>query len=268
MIKQKYSNTPTDLLPIGDNAMALHEAAEQHAKRISDDETDVANKREQLKKAEALVAESKKSEVAAKELLASLAEEKDDKAQDDLEQATAKLAEATESVAQLKEEIAKLEGSLDALKKRQPPRPQYAMSVRDRAKPADTKNSNPWRLPNSRRCCSPRLPDRSQRPRCPGNPEDAEWTTRTRPMDHQPRQPPDRPRDGESHLASPTRSRHRPDRRQLRCNWQVSITSATARHAGLSVRRRRLVRKTPDQGDHAEPRLSTWQPYRRAEHGN
>ena len=50
-IKQKYSNTPTDLLPIGPDAMALHTAAEEHEKKIQEAEKPLAAKREELNKA-------------------------------------------------------------------------------------------------------------------------------------------------------------------------------------------------------------------------
>jgi hypothetical protein len=83
-IKQKYSNNPTDLLPIGPNAAALHAAAEDHEKKIREAEKQLADNSEESKKAS-------------------------------------------------------LETKVADLKKNRPPRPQYAMSARDRAKPADTK---------------------------------------------------------------------------------------------------------------------------------
>jgi hypothetical protein len=96
-IKQKYSNTPTDLLPIGTDAQALHSAAEEYDKKIPEAEKTLAAKREELKKATEKAATS------------------------------------------LKEEVTKLESGLEELKKNRPPRPQYAMSVRDRSKPEDAK---------------------------------------------------------------------------------------------------------------------------------
>ena len=63
-----------------------------------------------------------------------------DEARSSLDQALAELGEATTSVATLKDEVVKLDTSgVEELKKNRPPRPRYAMSVRDRAKPADTK---------------------------------------------------------------------------------------------------------------------------------
>ncbi len=97
-IRQKYSNNPTDLLPIGPNAAALHAAAEAHDKQLAESEKTLTAKREELKKA----TESEKQGV-------------------------------------IKGEVASLEAKLAELKKKAPKRPQYAMTVRDRAKPADTK---------------------------------------------------------------------------------------------------------------------------------
>ena len=50
-IKQKYSNSPTDLLPIGSGAEALHIAAEEYEKKIQTAEKTLTAKKEELKKA-------------------------------------------------------------------------------------------------------------------------------------------------------------------------------------------------------------------------
>ena len=105
-IKQKYSNSPTELLPIGPNAVALHAAAEAYKKKLPVVEKQLAAKRAELKKASKTVADVKT--VNAK-------------------------------VAGLRAEVAAIAKRLAALKKNPPARPQYAMTVRDRAKPADTK---------------------------------------------------------------------------------------------------------------------------------
>ncbi len=162
-IKQKYSNNPTDLLPIGKGAQALHDAAEQHEKKITQAEKPLADKQTELKKATETVELAVKERTNAEELLAavtartaaaktggeSTATEEGDSAtadtseqetaQKELDEATAKLTATTAHAKALKDEVAKLDASLKELKKNRPPRPQYAMSVRDRAKPADTK---------------------------------------------------------------------------------------------------------------------------------
>ncbi len=161
-IKQKYSNTPTDLLPIGKGSQTLHDAAEQHEKKITLAEKPLAEKQTELKKATETVDLAVKERVNAEELLAAVTarkaatkieneaatEETDsavadtseqDSAQKELDDAVAKLTTATAHAKALKVEVAKLDASLKQLKKNRPTRPQYAMSVRDRAKPADTK---------------------------------------------------------------------------------------------------------------------------------
>jgi len=100
-IKQKYSNNPTDLLPLGQKGSELHAAAEAHEKKV-----EAAKKPRDEKKAELTKAEKEKKE---------------------------------EVIAKLKEELAPLETAVKELEKNRPKRPPYAMRVRDREKPADTK---------------------------------------------------------------------------------------------------------------------------------
>ena len=171
-IKQKYSNNPTALLPIGPNAVALHKAAEDHEKKLQETEKTLAAKQEELKKATEAekVATTKKAEVekliattvaaqaeeTAKpdETAKSDKTEKPDEAakpdaaaaetpakpmpQEELKAVVAQLQEATEAIASLKAAMPPLEAQVADLKKSRPARPQYAMTVRDRAKPADT----------------------------------------------------------------------------------------------------------------------------------
>ncbi|TWU17232.1 Planctomycete cytochrome C [Novipirellula galeiformis] len=118
-IKQTYSNTPTDLLPIGPDAAAKHAAAEAHDKKIDEATKQVAAKKEALKKA------GEAEKVAADTKAA------DTKADDAKAKAAAKL------VADLQAEVTSLEAKLAELKKNRPARPQYAMTARDRDKPAD-----------------------------------------------------------------------------------------------------------------------------------
>ncbi|MBT6496128.1 MAG: DUF1553 domain-containing protein [Planctomycetaceae bacterium] len=152
-IKQKYSNSPTDLLPIGPNASALHAAAEAHEKKIPVAEKQLTAKRESLKKATAaeklaIAAKSAVEKRAKAELVAAKGQPEvgstaTDAAQaavqQELAEAVVKLEAANKQAATLKSEVASLEKNVAELKKNRPPRPQYAMSVRDRAKPADTK---------------------------------------------------------------------------------------------------------------------------------
>ena len=158
-IKQKYSNTPTDLLPIGQDAQAMHDAAEKYETKISDAEKSLADKQDELNKAvetEKLAAKEKDS---ADELLAATADRESatkaegDSAESDLavsaapeqdarrrlEQAVAELTDASARVAALKAEIESLEAGAKEITENRPPRPRYAMSVRDREKPSDTK---------------------------------------------------------------------------------------------------------------------------------
>ncbi len=149
-ISQTYSNTPTDLLALGPDGQARHEAAEQHDKAIAEAEKSLTAKQDELKKttdAQALVA---KERTAAEELLTAITSRQNageadpnDKTGDDarakLEHVTAKHAEASTSVEALTADVKALQTNVAELKKNAPPRPHYAMSVRDRAEPADTK---------------------------------------------------------------------------------------------------------------------------------
>ncbi|MEZ6051318.1 MAG: DUF1553 domain-containing protein [Planctomycetaceae bacterium] len=178
-IQQKYSNNPTELLPFGENARAMHETAEAHEKQIAEAEQSVTTKKEELTKAEEAEKLALTTKTEAEELLAAFTsrleaeatvaetttEETPEKDSSETEEtgaepveevstttnpeqldATAKLAEAvaksTEATAQLgtlKDELAKLEASVTSLKESRPPRPKYAMTVSDREAPADTK---------------------------------------------------------------------------------------------------------------------------------
>ncbi len=159
-IKQKYSNNPTDLLPIGPNAQAMHAAAESHAKKLQETEKTWVAKKEELKKAAEgeKLAGAKKAEVekrlaraavalaeataqtdAASQTDAAAAENLAEPAtQQALDEAIASLNKAAAQVTALQAAAKALEAQVAELKKNAPARPQYAMSVRDRAKPADT----------------------------------------------------------------------------------------------------------------------------------
>ncbi len=208
-IKQKYSNNPTDLLPIGKDAEAMHAAVVAYDKKFSEAEAAVAAKKKELTEATEAETLAAKEKTEAEELLTAItarvsaaqteaetaadsegATETEENAETEsgtkpeadtdadtenqaeaqaaadgageatsegaesdaveadaagkeattkLEQAVAKLAEATARVAALKAELPKLEAAVAELKDKRPPAPQYAMTARDRAKPADTK---------------------------------------------------------------------------------------------------------------------------------
>ena len=154
-IKQKYSNNPTDLLPIGPNAAAMHVAVKDHKKKIPAAEKQLAAKRKELKKAteSEKLATKTKSEVEERAKIEADALAKNDQleaesaksdgetnaADQELAKAVSDLNTASTQVAALKGEVASLEKKVAELKKNSPPIPQYAMTVRDRAKPADTK---------------------------------------------------------------------------------------------------------------------------------
>ena len=157
-IKQTYSNTPTELLPLGENAVARHAAAEAHDKQIAEANVTLTAKKEELKKATEAVAAAVKDKTTAEELLAAISARQDatkidnadadsvtsdtseqDGAKTSAEQAAAKHAEAAAAETTLTAEVAMLETGVAELTKNAPQRPQYAMTVRDRDKPADTK---------------------------------------------------------------------------------------------------------------------------------
>jgi Protein of unknown function (DUF1553)/Protein of unknown function (DUF1549)/Planctomycete cytochrome C len=158
-IKQKYSNTPTDLLAIGEDGQAMHEAAEEYEKKIPEAEKSLVAKREELKKATDVQNLAVAAKTDAEGILAAVssrqsATEGDDAtsatdaaadsseqnaAQSEVDRASESLTKAEADVATLTAEVAKMDAAVADLKKTRPPRPQYAMRVRDRRKPSDTK---------------------------------------------------------------------------------------------------------------------------------
>jgi len=162
-IQQEGSGNPTDLLPIGPNAVALHAAAEIHAKKIEKTENLLAVNRTKLKTATEAEKQAARKRIEAGDRLAEAAIVQaananagnanatntgadsdgggqpavDPTDQAELDQALALLTQRTAEVAQLKADLSAFESKVAELKKSMPPRPQYAMSARDRAKPAD-----------------------------------------------------------------------------------------------------------------------------------
>jgi len=138
-IKQKYSNNPTDLLPIGRNGADLHAAAEAHEKKV-----EAAKKSGDEKKAELTKAEEAKKDAPTKGIAKSEDAAPEAASSPPAEAETPENAgepeEASEAmIARLKGELAPFEAAVKELEKNRPPRPPYAMSARDRADPADTK---------------------------------------------------------------------------------------------------------------------------------
>lgn len=141
-IKQTYSNVPTDLLPIGPGAAEKHAKAEEHKKVVDATEKELTDKKaEQTKATEAEKAATTKKTEAEKLVQTQTMEMVDGpkpEATAALEEATSALKTATEQLGKLTEEVKGLETKVADLKKAAPPRPAYAMSARDRAKPDDT----------------------------------------------------------------------------------------------------------------------------------
>ncbi|MCP4169283.1 MAG: DUF1553 domain-containing protein [Fuerstiella sp.] len=149
-IKQKYSNTPTDLLPIGENAQAKHDAIRKYDIELAAAEKALSARQDELKKATDAEKIAAKEKVIAEKLVAAVTARQDatqtnsadatgKDARSELDTAVAKLKTSRTALATLQAELGKVESKVAKLRKDTPPLPQYAMSVRDRAKPADTK---------------------------------------------------------------------------------------------------------------------------------
>lgn len=137
-IKQKYSNNPTDLLPLGLKGAELHAAAEAYEKKIDAVKKTRDEKKAQLTKAEEAKKNPPTKEIAKAEVAAPEAKSLPP-TEVEVPENTAKSEETPEAViARLKAEIVPLEAAVSELEKNRPPRPPYAMSARDRAEPADT----------------------------------------------------------------------------------------------------------------------------------
>ena len=143
-IKQKYSNTPTDLLPLGENGPALHAAAEAYDKQLQETEKKLTEQTAALNKAKdaqkLAASEYQKYEQLVATTVVDPAQPNAIKgpSQADVDKKKEKLDKANELVAQLSTEVTTLKSDVAKLKKNPAPRPQYAMTARDRKKPADT----------------------------------------------------------------------------------------------------------------------------------
>ena len=159
-IKQKYSNTPTDLLPLGKDGMAMHQASEAHRKKTDEAGASLTAERAELEKAIDAERIAAKALAEAEKMLAAIdarrsatpvdpnATESDaavadtserDAAQQEFDRTSAALTEAEAKVAALKVDVTRLEAELEELKENCPTRPRYAMSARDRKRPTDAK---------------------------------------------------------------------------------------------------------------------------------
>jgi len=145
-IQQKYSNSPTDLLPLGPNGQAQHDALMTHNKMVESVEKPLTAKKTELTTAEDAKKTADESKATADKQVALNNEsgkeaDKEENAalKKQIDEAVAAAKTATASIARLNAEIPPLQSAVDELKKKQPPTPAYAMMVRDRAAPADTK---------------------------------------------------------------------------------------------------------------------------------
>ena len=152
-IKQKYSNNPTDLVPIGPNAATRHTAAVEHEKETAQLQATLKTKQAELKKAQEAekTAQARKS-TAVEQLAAAVtspgattndgdavSDGSGGVADEELREATELLAKATAVLEERKAEVARFEALLVRKKKGAPSPPNYAMSARDRGKPIDAK---------------------------------------------------------------------------------------------------------------------------------
>ncbi len=152
-IKQKYSNNPTELLPLGPDGAEKHRIAEAHEKQIAAADKTVQEKETRLKEAVAAEEEQKARVQEADQLLAAVtsrleassdtdpaaAEAERTRVEQAAAQARTELSQKTEQKAAAEAELKAAKAHLEELKKNRPPRPRYAMTARDREKPADTK---------------------------------------------------------------------------------------------------------------------------------
>ncbi|WP_145455332.1 PSD1 and planctomycete cytochrome C domain-containing protein [Gimesia panareensis] len=143
-IKQKYSNTPTDLLPLGENGPALHAAAEAYDKQLQETEKKLTAQTAALKKAKddqklAASAHKKYEQLVATTVVdPAKPDALKGPSQADVDRKKAELEKANAQVTKLTSEVTTLKTKVAELKKNPAPRPQYAMTARDRKKPADT----------------------------------------------------------------------------------------------------------------------------------
>ena len=128
-IQQKYSNHPTALIPIGPDAKARHEAAEQHDATIKKTTESLAESKKQLeeqqKKLDAQAAEgtSVPNQDAATE------QQVDESNQEP----------PAEVIEKLQIRIAELEQEKKCLEENRPPKPQYGFAARDSKEPENAK---------------------------------------------------------------------------------------------------------------------------------
>ncbi len=141
-ILQKYSNNPTDLLPIGPNAQAKHDALIEYNKMVEAVEKPLTTKKAELTTVNEAKKTADKNKGAAEKQIAANQEagiEEDSALKKKLDEAVAAAKIEADNITRLNAEILPLQAAVDELKKKRPPAPAYAMMVRDSAKPADVK---------------------------------------------------------------------------------------------------------------------------------
>ena len=144
-ISQRYSNHPTEVLPIGTGAQALHDVAERHEEKIK-----VAA--EELKKQSTQLNEQQKrlSEI---EIQDPDVESTDRPARQQVDSNSGRQQAEADSIrvkiAEIEAKIAELTEHKEQLESDRPPRPAYTISMCDRDAPSDTKiasGGNPTQL--------------------------------------------------------------------------------------------------------------------------
>ncbi len=141
-IKQKYSNFPTDLLPLGRKGAAQHAVLTAHLKMIEAVEKPWNATKTKLAEAETAKKATEKKKTATEKQLAAIKKAGKPGApaiKKQLKKLVAKLNQVAQKISQFQTDAATLEAAVAELKKKRPPAPEYAMSARDRGDPADTR---------------------------------------------------------------------------------------------------------------------------------
>ena len=130
-IPQTYSSNPTEVVPIGPNGHAMHQAAKEHDGKISEAKENLDKKKEELKQAEEAL-KSQESDRQETEVA------KNADADDSTKEDASRIDEET-NLTSLKAEVAVLEKAIEQLKSNSPPRPHYSVSARDVDEPVNAR---------------------------------------------------------------------------------------------------------------------------------
>ncbi|MFV2068977.1 MAG: PSD1 and planctomycete cytochrome C domain-containing protein [Pirellulales bacterium] len=148
-IKQKYSNNPTPVVPIGPEGLQRHQAVEDHRKKVDGLAKQVTEAEGALKKFNTAVDEAKKLAEAGSSNASVEGNGASKQEAIATKRSDATGAEQTRSVASvetekktadresLEKQLAQLRGELESFKKHAPPPPHYSVAARDREKPVD-----------------------------------------------------------------------------------------------------------------------------------